>query len=117
MNKSELKDLLIRSLDKEIDTGEFPEKLEKAGVVFSFGDNFQARVIGKILNSGLPVVRELEFIRNLNYVFYRIALPGVAAIVLLLISLFLMEGSFSLNSVLGLGNGTEESIITLLTGI
>ena len=28
------------------------------------------------------MVREVEFVRNLNYVFYRIALTGVAAIVI-----------------------------------
>jgi len=117
MNISEFKDLLIRSLDKESDPAGIPEEIERAGAVFNFGENFQEKVLGRIFDSGLTVVREVEFIRNLNYVFYRIALPGVAAIVLLLISLFLMEGSFSFNSVLGLGNGTEESIITLLTGI
>ena len=62
------------------------------------------------------MVRDIEFVKSLNYVFYRIALPGVAAILLLLISIFLMEGSLSLNSFLGLGNSNDESIIYLLTG-
>jgi hypothetical protein len=50
-------------------------------------------------------------------VFYRIALTGVAAIVLLLISIFMMEGSVSFNSLIGLGSTYDESILCLLTGI
>jgi hypothetical protein len=52
----------------------------------------------------------------MNYVFYRIALTGVAAIVILLISIYLMEGSVSINSFLGLGDTYDESIVCLLTG-
>jgi hypothetical protein len=70
----------------------------------------------RIFSAGSAVVRETEFIRNLTFVFYRIALPGIAAIVLLLISIFLMEGSLSFNSFLGLGDSSDETIICLLTG-
>lgn len=116
MNSSEFKDLLIRSLDKDSDPREASARIEEAGLSFDFRGNFRDNVIEKIFKSGSSVVREIEFIKSLNYVFYRIALPGVAAIVLLLISLFLMEGSFTLNSFLGLGNSNDESIIYLLTG-
>lgn len=116
MNSSEFKDLLIRSLDKDSDPVKASAKIEEAGVSFKFRDGFLDKVMDKIYNSGSAVVREVEFIRNLNYVFYRIALPGIAAIVLLLISIFVMEGSFSLNSFLGLGDNYDESIICLLTG-
>lgn len=116
MNSSEFIDLLIRSLDKDSDPREASARIEEAGVYFDFRGNFRDKVIEKIFKSGSSVVREIEFIKSLNYVFYRIALPGVAAIVLLLISLFLMEGSFTLNSFLGLGDSNSESIICLLTG-
>jgi hypothetical protein len=52
----------------------------------------------------------------MNFAFYRVALTGVAAIVLLLISIFLMEGSLSFNSFLGLKDNYDESIVCLLTG-
>ena len=116
MNSSEFKELLIRSLDSESDPGMDSAKIEEAGVSFRFREGFHDKVMDKIYRAGTSVVREVEFVKNLNYVFYRIALPGVAAIVLLLISIFLMEGSISINSFLGLGNGNDESIICLLTG-
>jgi hypothetical protein len=117
MDNSEFKDLLIRSLDQESDPAETSVKLEEAGVSFGFRPEFHQRVMDKIYNKKAAVVREVEFINNLNYVFYRIALPGVAAILLLLISIFIMEGSFSFNSILGLGNNYDETMIYLLTGI
>jgi hypothetical protein len=52
----------------------------------------------------------------MNIAFYRIALTGVAAIVLLLISIFLSEGSLSFNTFLGMGESYDESIVYLLTG-
>jgi hypothetical protein len=116
MNSSEFKELLIRSLDRESDPVKASAKLEEAGVSFKFREGFHNKVMDKIYRAGSSVVREVEFVKNLNYVFYRIALPGVAAIILLLISIFLMEGSVSINSFLGLGNGNDESIICLLTG-
>ncbi len=116
MKISELKELLIRSLDKDGNPQEDSLKIEEAGVTFSFREKFQDKLMDKIFNAGSVVVREVEFVRNLNYVFYRIALPGVAAILLLLISIFIMEGSFSFNSILGLGDSYDESIICLLTG-
>jgi hypothetical protein len=52
----------------------------------------------------------------MNFAFYRIALTGVAAIIVLLVSIFLREGSFSFNSFLGLSDNYDESIVCLLTG-
>ncbi len=116
MKASEFKDLLIRSLDKDADPEETPRKIKDAGVIFEFSEGFRDKVLDKIYSSGSAVVREVEFVKNLNFVFYRIALTGVAAIVVLLISIFLMEGSLSFNSFLGLGNSYDESIVCLLTG-
>ena len=70
----------------------------------------------KLLYEGLTIVREVEDIKFMNLVFYRVAFTGVAAIVILLISIFLMEGSLSLNSLLGLRDNYDESIVCLLTG-
>ncbi|OFY77338.1 MAG: hypothetical protein A2V46_07520 [Bacteroidetes bacterium RBG_19FT_COMBO_42_7] len=116
MKVSDLKELLIRSLDKESDAEAISGKIENAGAVLRFSEGFQSKVLEKIFSSGSAVIRKVEFARNMNYVFYRIALTGVAAIVLLLISIFMMEGSLSLDSFLGLGGGDDESILCLLTG-
>jgi hypothetical protein len=73
-------------------------------------------VLDKLFLAGLSVSREVEFMKSMNFVFSRIALTGVAAIVVLLISIFLMEGSLSFNSFLGLNDSYDESIVCLLTG-
>jgi hypothetical protein len=116
MNPSEIKELLIRSLDQEASTEDIPRKLEEAGVSFEFKHGFSERVSDRIFSAGEIVSREVDFVKNLNYIFYRIAFTGVAAIVVLLISIFLMEGSLSLDSFLGLSDTDGESIVCLLTG-
>ncbi len=116
MKYSELKKLFFRAVDAEASTTDIPEKLEEEGVVFNFNPGFSDKVIGKIFSSVDAIYEEIEFVKTLNYVFYRIALTGVAAIVILLISIFLMEGSLSFNSFLGLNDIHGESIVCLLTG-
>ena len=64
----------------------------------------------------MTVNREVEFVKYMNFAFYRIALTGVAAIVILLISIFFYGRISSLNSFLGISNNYDESIICLLTG-
>jgi hypothetical protein len=116
MNPSEIKKMLISSLDAESDSIEIANKLEAEGVTFDFRNGFGDRVLGKVFSAGSSVNRELELLRTLNFAFNRVALTGVAAIVLLLISIFLMEGSLSFNSFLGLSDSYDESIVSMLTG-
>lgn len=117
MNKREIKELILKSLDPETDTSSFPEKIGNSGSHFSFGSDFAGKVLGRIGSARqTSIVRDIEFLRGLNSAFYRIALTGVAAIIILLISIFISEGSLSLNSFLGMGNNVDETIICLLTG-
>ncbi len=116
MKRSEIKNLIIRSMESDSGSEDIARQLEEDGVSFDFGKGFSDRIIGLISIPVLTIKREAEFVRNLNYAFNRIALTGVAAIVLLLISIFLMEGSLSLNSFLGIGDTYDESIVCLLTG-
>jgi hypothetical protein len=116
MKISDFKELIIRSLDKDCDPEKASARIEEAGLAYRFSEGFCDRILDRIYSSGEAVVREVEFVRNLNNVFYRIALTGVAAIVILLISIFMIQGSLSFDSFLGLGNGYDESILCLLTG-
>jgi hypothetical protein len=116
MNKSEIKKLIISSLNVEADTVDISRKLEEEGISYNFRNNFKDKVLYKLFSAELTVNREVEFIKYMNSAFYRVALTGVAAIVILLISIFLMQGSLSLNSFLGLGDNYDESIVCLLTG-
>jgi hypothetical protein len=116
MKRSELKKMLISSLDQDKDPAGFPAILENEGVSYGFSRNFSEKITEKLFSAVLTVNREVDFVKSLNFVFYRVALTGIAAIVVLLISIFLMEGSLSFNSFLGLSDSYDESIVSLLTG-
>jgi hypothetical protein len=116
MKPSDIKNLFISSLDPDADSGEASIKLEEEGISYDFNQGFGDKILDKLFSAGIKVTREVEFIKSMNLIFYRIALTGVAAIVVLLISIFLMQGSLSFNSFLGLNDSYDESIVCLLTG-
>jgi hypothetical protein len=116
MNPTEIKNLLISSLNTDTDPIEASRRLEEKGISFDFSKSFGDKILDKLFSTGLTINREVEFVKSLNFAFYRIALTGVAAIIVLLISIFLMEGSLSFNSFLGLSDSYDESIVCLLTG-
>jgi len=116
MNSKEIKSFLISTLKSDADPAEISARLEEKGISYDFKNDFTDKVIGRIYESELKPSREVDFVRSLNFAFYRIALTGVAAIVVLLISIFLMEGSLSFNSFLGLSDGYDETMVSLLTG-
>jgi hypothetical protein len=116
MKPAEVKQLMINSLSADTNSEDTMRKLEEAGISYSFSKGFKDNILDRIFSAAVSVNREIEFVRSMNSVFYRIALTGVAAIVLLLISIFLMQGSLSFNSFIGLGDSYDESIVCLLTG-
>lgn len=116
MNVSEIKQIIVSSLNNEADTGEVSKRLKENGINYDFSPGFKDKVMNRLLSAGVTINREVEFVKYMNFAFYRIALTGVAAIVILLISIFMTEGSLSLNSFLGLSNNYDESIVSLLTG-
>jgi ABC-type maltose transport system permease subunit len=116
MNTSEIKKLIISSLDANADAVDVARKLEEEGISYNFSHNFGDKVLNTLFSAGVTINREVEFVKYMNFAFYRIAITGVAAIVVLLISIFLVQGSFSLNSFLGLSDNYDESIVCLLTG-
>jgi hypothetical protein len=116
MNKYEIKKLIINSLNADADAVEVSGKLDEEGISYNFSETFSDKVLNKLFSAGLIVNREVEFVKYMNFAFYRIAITGVAAIIVLLISIFLREGSFSFNSFLGLSDNYDESIVCLLTG-
>ena len=116
MNREEIKKLVITSLDAESSTNETAERIENEGVSYDFKPGFTDKVIEKIFSASEKVNREVEFVMSMNYAFKRIALTGIAAIIILMLSIFIMEGSFSINSIFGIGNNYDESFISVLTG-
>ncbi len=116
MKPSEIKKLVIGSTDEKTDTSEISRILENEGVSFDFRNGFVEKITDRLFAPDVKINREMEFTKNLNFIFYRIAIPGVAAIVILMISIFIVQDSFSFNSFLGLGDSYDESIVYLLTG-
>ncbi len=116
MKPAEIKELILSSLDAESVSEDVYSGLEKEGVSYDFGKGFRDAVLNRIFPVAVKVKQEIEFIRNMNFAFRSVAISGVAAIIVLVISIFLMEGSFTINSFLGLKDNYDESIICLLTG-
>lgn len=116
MKPSEIKEFIISSLSSDADPDEVSSKLEQEGVIYDFGRGFSDSVLDRIIPVAIRVKREMDFLRNMNFAFKSIAISGLVAIILLLISIFLMEGSISLNSFLGVRDNYDESIVCLLTG-
>jgi len=108
--------MLISSLNADTDTTKIFRRLEEEGITFDFKSGFRDKIVEKVFSAGVTINREMEFMRSMNFAFNRIAFTGVAAIVLLLISIFFMEGSLSFNSFLGLSDNYDESIVSMLTG-
>ena len=102
MESSELKKLIINSLDNDTDPAESCKRLQDKGVSFSFSNGFTDRVLDALAASGLVAMNKNEIEDSIRIIFYRIAIGGIAAILILFVSIMLSEGSFSLNSLLGL---------------
>lgn len=116
MRPSEIKNLIISSLNPDTDAAEPSMILRDEGITFDFHNGFEEKVLGRLFTTVLTINRQVDFAKSMNFAFSRIAFTGVAAIVIMLISIFLMEGSLSFDSFLGLNDSYDESIVCLLTG-
>lgn len=116
MKSEDIKKLIIDSLESGTESEGISGKLENEGVSYDFRNGFSDRVLERVFAVAPAVIREMEFTRRLSTIFYRIAITGVAAIILLLISIYITEGTLSVNSFLGITDSFDESTICLLTG-
>ncbi len=121
-----LKELLIRSFDEEL-SAEEKQKLNKAllrsealrmekkemedtrnmiaGYSPSFSSDFSTNVLERIEEAD----------NGLYFLFKRFALGAVAAIIMLLISVYYTDGSISGDSLLGLSDLTTDNILLALS--
>ena len=116
MKPSEIRELIIRSVDSDTDPVDVSAKLKLAGVTYDFKKGFTETVLARIFKAGRITKHEIDFVRSMNIAFKTIAFSGLAAIIVLMTSIFLTEGSISIDSFLGLRDNYDESIICLLTG-
>lgn len=82
---------------------------------YRFSPGFTGKVMQAIQTAPLSLkLNDLEI--RINSLFMKVAFSGVAAIILLAISVFISGGTLSFDSLLGLGNSSVESMICLLSG-
>lgn len=106
---------LVNALTEDALTGEgTDETLSSLRQSYAFRQGFRERVMEAVMT--IPSARPYDdFSLRLSSLFMKVAVSGVAAIVILAISVFLSWGNVSFDSLLGLGDVTDESMITLLT--
>ena len=135
MGNQELLDLLIRSLDTDLnerdrktveDALSESEELrnEKEKLIrlrelvgsrdFQFNHGFKERVMDNLSSNRNGLGIDFTFVRDLNRIFTRVAITGIAAIVLLLLSIFLTTGSVSFDSLSGAESYSEDNVISYL---
>lgn len=126
-------DLLYASFDRKLTVGERAllndrlaadpilrkEKLEiekirnrMKGTSFHFKAGFAERVLSKIKDT-VPVI-EMDFSIQLVSLFKKIALTGVAAIIILLITIYLTAGSLNKETVVGVDTSSDDNLVSYL---
>lgn len=107
---------LVNLLNEESTSGKQDDALiSSLRNSYRFSPGFSGRVMRSLsLNTQDNFFVDLTL--KMNSIFMKIAVTGVAAIILLSVSVFLSGGTLSLDSLLGLGNTSVESMICLLSG-
>ena len=135
MINQEMYDLLIRSMndqltveeDKQLlqalkESSELREekiKLNKIGKLVSsrnhnFSAGFHNRVMQAVSDEKKGKVISMDFTRSFTTMFNRIAVAGVAVIVLLVISLYISHGSLNVNTFTGVDPISQDNLVSVL---
>ncbi len=135
MEDQHLLDLLMRSLDGDLDDKDQTilekalsesealrkekDKLIRLRELVGSGDyqfkhGFTDRVMNRLAKPKNGRLIEFNFARDLNRVFMRVAITGIAAIILLLLSIYLTTGSVSIDSLSGAESYSEANVISYL---
>ncbi len=109
--------LLDKALSESKELREENEKLrEMRGLLsstsYSFGSGFKDKLMEKLQQEKGPVLLRPDFNRALHNGFKKVLLTGVAVIVLLLLSVYLTEGSFDVFT--GEGLTSDENLISYI---
>lgn len=109
-----MKDLLLKSVTGNLDENE--RRMVDTDLLpdYSFSEGFRERVLGKLGIEKMPVYLRPDFLRSLDLGFRRVALSGVAAILILIASILLSQGSLSYDTLLGIDSNVDDSLISLL---
>jgi len=135
MINQEMYDLLIRSMNDQLPAEEDKKlqqalkgsselreekiKLSKVGKLlssrnYSFSDGFHNRVMQAVNNEKKGKMISMDFTRSFSTMFNRIAVAGVAVIVLLVISLYISHGSLNVNTFTGVDPVSQDNLVSVL---
>jgi hypothetical protein len=70
LSSSEIKNLILSSLNEQADSSEVSSKIEEAGVSYDFKEGFGERILGKIFTAGAVITKEVDFVRSFNLSLY-----------------------------------------------
>ena len=113
MRDAEIKNLIINSLGEENDNSIITLELLKK-VNYDFDSGFEERVLERLSTKAKAIKNELE--RRLKFAFMNVSIAAAAAIIILVVSIFLTQGELSVDSLLGVEDVYNEEIVYLLTG-
>lgn len=114
MKSEKLKDLLLRSLTSDLGRDE-REVLESELLIDAkFNEGFRDRVMKTISSGSILINGKRELLKSFDSVFMRVAIPGAAAIIILILNLLLSQGSLSYDTLLGIDNEVDGFLVSLL---
>jgi len=137
MVHEEMYELLLRSFDQDLSPGD-QEVLDKAIIRFpelekekkrlqqlrakmitgkyAFKSGFASRVMKRVSDEQEPLILTPSFNRSLSSAFLRIAMTAVAAVIVLLLSIYLSEGSIDVNSLTGADtfSGSDDNLVSYM---
>ncbi len=115
MKTEKLKDLLLSSLSSDLGDDE-REVLEKELLTDRrFSEGFHNRVMKSITSGRMLINGKREMLRSFDSIFMKVAIPGAAAVIILVLSLLLNQGSLSYDTLLGIDNEVDGMLVSLIS--
>ena len=113
-NLNVLKELVLKSLTGELNEEEQELLYREAIPAYSFSYRFRDNVMERISKKAVFLLFRPDFLRSFNESFRRVAFAGVAAIVVLMVVMFISQGSISYDTLLGIDATIDDPLISLL---
>lgn len=116
MKEEKIKDLFLQSLTDDLNPDQREALDAKLFPSDGFNPGFRERVM-KVVQGGILLRQKSKkhFERSLNSLFVRVSLAGAAAIIVLVLSLLLSQGSLSYDTLLGIDKNVDGMLVSLAT--
>ncbi|HDZ40551.1 MAG TPA: hypothetical protein ENH59_02565 [Bacteroidetes bacterium] len=114
MEPEKIKDLFLRSLSSDIDGNEREVLERELFTDHRFSEGFGEKLMKKITSAKVLINGKHDLARSFDSIFMRVAIPAAAAVVILVISILLSQGSLSYDTLLGIDNEVDGVLISLL---